>query len=267
MATDFQKGIRLILIINVPAAAGMALISEPLVRLIYQHGHATGADIHRMAFLLSLMVIGLPFFSVVSLTVRAFYAVKDTRTPVRVALVDFAINVGLTLLLIQWFGVVGIVLASTTSIIAQTLLLGRALVRRLPEMHLAPLLPSLLKVCAGTLGMAVVVWGGLHALPVLGVGARGSDIAAVAARVATRWSAPGAASTRACTSRTGERRARRTQTGVANCDCPPGRWRNITNQRAMSCATSVPRSSSTKASARSMPAVTPALDQTVPSCT
>jgi len=180
MATDFQKGIRLILIINVPAAAGMALISEPLVRLIYQHGHATGADIHRMAFLLSLMVIGLPFFSVVSLTVRAFYAVKDTRTPVRVALVDFGINVGLTLILIQWFGVVGIVLASTTSIIAQTLLLGRALVRRLPEMHLAPLVPSLLKVCAGTLAMAVVVGGGLHALPALGVGSRGSDVAAVA---------------------------------------------------------------------------------------
>jgi len=40
--------------------------------------------------------------------------------------------------------------------------------------------PSLLKVCAGTLAMAVVVGGGLHALPALGVGSRGSDVAAVA---------------------------------------------------------------------------------------
>lgn len=193
MATDFQKGIRLILIINVPAAAGMALISEPLVRLIYQHGHATAADIHRMAFLLAIMVVGLPFFSVVSLTVRAFYAVKDTRTPVRVALVDFVINVGLTLALIRWFGVVGIVLASTAAIVAQTVLLGRALVRRLPEMHLAPLVPSLAKVGLATLAMAVVVTGGMRAMPLLGLAPRAADLGSVAVLVPTGVAAYGLA--------------------------------------------------------------------------
>ena len=54
-------------------------------------------------------------------------------------------------------------------------------------------------------------------------------------------------------------------TGEANWVWPPGRWRNMTNHRAISCETSVPRSSSTRARARSMPAVTPALDQTLPS--
>ena len=183
MASDFQKGIRLILIINVPAAVGMALISQPLIRLIYMHGHATAGDVRRMALLLSIMVIGLPFFSVVNLTVRAFYAVKDTRTPVRVALIDFLINVAMTLVLIRWFGVVGIVLASTTAIIAQTLLLGRALVRRLPEMHLAPLVPSLVKVFAGSASMAAVVYGGLRLMPLLGMGSRGGDVASVAVLV------------------------------------------------------------------------------------
>jgi putative peptidoglycan lipid II flippase len=160
MAGDFQKGIRLILIINLPAAVGLALLSGPIVRLIYKHGLATDADMHQMALMLSIMVIGLPFFSVVNLTVRAFYAIKDTKTPVRVALVDFVINITATLILIRWFGVIGIVLASTTAIIAQTLLLGRALVRRLPSMHFAPLLPSLGKVLGATAAMAVVVGGG-----------------------------------------------------------------------------------------------------------
>ncbi len=183
MASDFQKGIRLILIINVPAAVGLALISGPLIRLIYMHGHGTAEDAHRMALLLSLMVIGLPFFSVVNLTVRAFYAVKDTKTPVRVALIDFGINIGVTLLLIHWLGVVGIVVASTTAIIAQTFLLGRALVRRLPEMHLSPLIPSVGKVAGGTALMAIVVAGGLRLLPLLGLQARGTDLVSVAVLV------------------------------------------------------------------------------------
>jgi putative peptidoglycan lipid II flippase len=164
MAGDFQKGIRLILIITVPAAVGLALLSVPIVRFIYMHGNVTPAAAQRMAFLLGVMVIGLPFFSVVNLTIRAFYAVKDTRTPVRVAMVDFLINITVSLVLIRWFGVLGIVLASTTSIIAQTLLLGRALVRKLPGMHFAPLLPSLAKVLGASAAMAAVVWGGRVAL-------------------------------------------------------------------------------------------------------
>jgi putative peptidoglycan lipid II flippase len=164
MAGDFQKGIRLILIINFPAAAGLALLSGPIVRLIYKHGLATDADVHQMALMLSIMVIGLPFFSVVNLTVRAFYAIKDTKTPVRVALVDFVINITATLILIRWFGIIGIVLASTTAIIAQTFLLGRALVRRLPDMHFAPLVPSLAKVMGATAAMAVVVGAGWRAI-------------------------------------------------------------------------------------------------------
>jgi putative peptidoglycan lipid II flippase len=175
MAGDFQKGIRLILIITVPAAVGLALLSAPIVRLLYLHKNVTPGAAQEMAFLLSVMVIGLPFFSVVNLTVRAFYAVKDTRTPVWVGVADFLINITVSLALIHWFGVLGIVLASTTSIIAQTLLLGRALVRKLPSMNFAPLVPSLAKVIGATAVMAAVVWGGRVALG----GHRNADALAV----------------------------------------------------------------------------------------
>ncbi len=90
-------------------------------------------------------------------------------------------------------------------------------------------------------------------------------MAAAAANAGTRWSPPGALSTSVCTVRTVERSARGTHTGDANCVCPPGRCRNMTNQRATVCATSTPRSSWTSASERSMPAVTPTLDQYFPS--
>ncbi len=178
MAEDYRKGVRLILVINVPAAAGLALLSRPIVRLLFQHGEFTRGDAHAMAVLLALFVIGMPFFSVVNLTVRAFYSVKDTRTPVRVAFVDFLVNLGLSLLLMRWLGAAGLVIASTTAIIVQSLLLQRALVRRLPEMRFAPLGPSLGKIALAAAGMAGVVAAAWWAVERLAAG-RGADLVAV----------------------------------------------------------------------------------------
>ncbi len=160
LAEDYRRGIRLILIINVPAAAGLALLSGPIVRLLYQHGKFDAAASQAMTPLLGLFAIGLPFFSITSLTVRAFYALKDTATPVRVAVVDFVVNLVLSISLMHWLGTAGLVLASTAAIIVQTLLLQRALVRKLPGMSLAPLWPTLVKVAVATFVMGVLVWGG-----------------------------------------------------------------------------------------------------------
>jgi len=166
MAEDYRKGVRLILMINVPAAVGLALLSQPIVRLLFRHGQFTAADAHTMAVLLALFVIGMPFFSVVNLTVRAFYSVKDTATPVKVAAIDFTVNLVLSLVLMQWLGAAGLVLASTTAIIVQTVLLKRALGRRLPEMSFAPLWPSFVKIVVATAVMSALVaagWWGVRA--------------------------------------------------------------------------------------------------------
>ncbi len=105
------------------------------------------------------MVISIPFFSVVSLAVRTFYAIKDMKTPVKIAIVDFFVNIIITLSLVFGFhlGVVGIAIAGTIAIMVQTFLLARALSRRFPDLRLDLLTPSLLKVLAGTALMTVMV--------------------------------------------------------------------------------------------------------------
>jgi putative peptidoglycan lipid II flippase len=177
MAADFHKGLRLILLINVPAAAGLALLSEPVVRLIYQHGNFTPQNTADMVPLLMLFVIGLPFFSVVNLTVRAFYAVKDTATPVKIAAIDFGVNLGLSLLLRNILGAPGLVIASTTAIVLQTVLLQRALARKLPGLTFAPLWPSLAKVVLASAVMSAPVLIGWHWLAGSGLGRTGDCLA------------------------------------------------------------------------------------------
>jgi hypothetical protein len=79
--------------------------------------------------------------------------------------------------------------------------------------------------------------------------------------------APGSAWTDDTAARTGSVAGCADHSGTLNCDWPPGRRRNITSSRATACAASRPWSSSTSASARSIPAVTPADVHTFPSWT
>ena len=176
MAEDFRRGLRLILAINIPAAAGLALLSGQIVRVIYRHGEFTSANANAMAPLLALFAIGLPFFSINSLTVRAFYAVKDTTTPVKIAAIDFVVNLGLSLLLRHWLGAAGLVIASTTAIFVQMVLLQRALARRLPGMTLAPLRPTIGKILGATLAMSVVAIAGTYAPHLVWPGTKLADL-------------------------------------------------------------------------------------------
>jgi len=159
LAEDFRKGIRFILIMNVPAAAGLAVLSRPIVDFFFKHGKVTEGAAHDMGILLALMVISIPFFSVVGLAVRTFYAIKDTKTPVKIAAIDFLVNIAVTVSLVFGFGlgVVGIAIASTTAIIVQTALLAGALSRRFPNLELSQLAPSLVKVLAGTALMTLLI--------------------------------------------------------------------------------------------------------------
>ena len=179
MADDYHQGLRLIVVINVPAAAGLALLSGPIVRLLFQHGNFTVAMARDMAPLLALFALGLPFFSVASLTTRAFYAVKDTATPVKAALLSFGVNFTLTLLLKDRFGARGLVMASTVAIVVQTIALQCALTQLLPGMGLREWWVSLGKVLAGTLAMTVFVAGGWQALQVVSGAPRVADSLAI----------------------------------------------------------------------------------------
>jgi putative peptidoglycan lipid II flippase len=97
---------------------------------------------------------------------------------VKIAGIDFLVNLGLSLVLMRWLGAAGLVLASTTAIIVQTLLLKRALTRRIAEMRFAPLWPSLTKIILATALMSLAVGAGWLALGWM-VGGRTADVLAV----------------------------------------------------------------------------------------
>lgn len=165
MGDDYHRGVRLILAINVPAGAGLALLSEPIIRILFQRGAFDASDTQMMAPLLVAFAVGMPFFSIVSLSTRAFYAVKDTSTPVKIATVSFIVNVIASIALMRVWGTFGLALASSIAVIVQTLLLQRRLSARLPELAFRPVMVDLVKILGGTAVMSAVVgagWAWLH---------------------------------------------------------------------------------------------------------
>lgn len=160
LAASYRKGMRLILVINVPAAVGLAVLATPIIRLLFQRGAFDPSDTALMQPVLVVSAAGLPFFSFVNLTLRAFYAQKDTATPVRAAALSFGVNLALTLALMRPLGTVGLAIAGNVAVVVQAWWLQRALAKRHPALGFGHLARDLGKVVLASAVMGAVVAAG-----------------------------------------------------------------------------------------------------------
>lgn len=187
LGKDYHSGLRLTLLLNLPAAAGLALLSEPIVRLLFQRGHFQASDTALMTPVLAVYALGLPFLSFTSLALRGFYAVKDMRTPVRAAALSFVVNVVLSVVLMRWLSTVGLALASNIAVVVQAWYLQTHIGRRLPQLGFGTQWRSLAKILIATAVMSAALWGGNHALRMYAPSVRVYDWLALAVLI------PGAA--------------------------------------------------------------------------
>lgn len=179
LTADYHKGLRLVLMINVPAAIGLALLSEPITRLLFQRGAFHAADTGLMTPVLAVYALGLPFVSYTSLALRGFYSLKDTATPVRAAVLSFAVNLGLSLVLMRSYSTMGLAIAGNVAVVAQAWYLQRHLGQKHPGFGLATLLPNLAKIALAGALMGVAVWGGVKVLALLALLVRLHDLAVI----------------------------------------------------------------------------------------
>lgn len=78
---DLSSGIRLAGVVLVPAAAGLLVLAGPLATAIFQHGALDARAASVIGDTLAAFAVALPFFSAFQLSLRAFYATTDSRTP------------------------------------------------------------------------------------------------------------------------------------------------------------------------------------------
>lgn len=126
-----SRGLAMILLIVIPAAVGLMLLDQPVVRLLFERGSFTARDTLITAQALLAMAPGLVFLALSMLLMRVCYALDDVRTPLLTGGLSVAVNVGASLLLTPALGHVGLAWANSLAAGVNALLMLGLLARRL----------------------------------------------------------------------------------------------------------------------------------------
>jgi len=165
-ADILRRGLRLVLFIGLPASAGLALVGPLLVGVILEGGQFGASDADRVVFVLYGYSAAVWAYSIIHVFTRAFYAMGDARTPVKVAVVMVAVNLVLNCTLI-WTGLreAGLAWSTAFCAVVQSIVLLALMRRRLPDILGSAVAASGARTAVLTVAMTVAVAGALAVMP------------------------------------------------------------------------------------------------------
>jgi putative peptidoglycan lipid II flippase len=115
------QGLRMVLVLIMPATLGLFVLAQPIVALLFEHGKFTAYDTFWTSWALRCYLVGLVFAAVDWPLNYAFYARQDTLTPALVGVFSVGVYLMVALILLQPLGMLGLVLADSAKHIAHAL--------------------------------------------------------------------------------------------------------------------------------------------------
>jgi putative peptidoglycan lipid II flippase len=156
LRTTVSRGLRLMLMLNVPATLGLLVLATPIVRLLFERGRFLPADTVHTAAALQFYAVGLVGYATARILSPVFYAVGRSRTPALVSVFTIAINVVLSVTLVRLIGFRGLALGTSIAATANGGVLLWLLRRHLRGLEGARLLQTGAKVAIAALVMAAL---------------------------------------------------------------------------------------------------------------
>ena len=155
-----RHGLSTLIFLNLIASVLLVTLAEPIVRLIFEYGKFHAESTVRVSFALTCLAPGLVMFSTVNILARAFFALGDTRTPMKISLVCLVLNLlaaGVLLHFVQE-GAPGI--ANTLTSCLNVGLLLFALRKKLGKLEMEPLRQNLSRLLPLMLIAGLIAFGG-----------------------------------------------------------------------------------------------------------
>ncbi|HXW07228.1 MAG TPA: murein biosynthesis integral membrane protein MurJ [Vicinamibacterales bacterium] len=158
MRRTISSGLRLMLMLNVPATIGLIALAHPIVSFLLERGRFTAADTAATAAALVFYAPGLLGYSAVKIASPSFYSLGDSRTPVMISVLSVATNLVLNLTLVQVLGYRGLALGTALAAILNAGTLLVLLSRRLDGLEAEPVAIAFLKILAASTAMGIAAW-------------------------------------------------------------------------------------------------------------
>ncbi|MEI9866614.1 MAG: murein biosynthesis integral membrane protein MurJ [Limisphaerales bacterium] len=140
---EFRKtlghGISTLLFANLIAAVLLIVLAVPIVRLLFERGEFTAASTDRASFALICLAPGLVAFSTVNILARAFFALGDTKTPMKISLACLVLNLLIAIALVVPLKQGGLGIANTITSVCNAGLLFFALRKKLGRLDMGEL--------------------------------------------------------------------------------------------------------------------------------
>jgi putative peptidoglycan lipid II flippase len=155
------NGVRQTLLLLIPSAALMAVLSQPITRLVYQRGAFGGGATHLVSIALICWSFSLPFQGASLLFSRTFFSLQKPWFTTALALVNLAVNATFSAIFYYPWGITGVVLGSVAGTLVMAVCQAAVLRRDLGGIDGYETLRTVARISLATLVMGVasyVVW-------------------------------------------------------------------------------------------------------------
>lgn len=157
---EFKKsllfGLKILLFLTIPSAVGLMVLKDSLIRLIYEHGIFSRVATNMTASALLYYSIGLFAYACVRLITMSFYALKDTKTPVKIGIYIVFINIALDLILVRYLAHSGLALATSVAAILNLIILLKVLQDKIGDFELKSQLSFLVKIIVSSIFLGII---------------------------------------------------------------------------------------------------------------
>lgn len=150
--------LRLNVFVLVPASVGLAVLSVPIIVVLFERGPFGPDSVRQTSFALVFFSLGLAAQAATALLVRVFYALQDVMTPLKISLTVIVVNLGTNVILVHLLAQGGLALGTSIAATLNAVLLGIALRRRLGGLEGRAILQTARRALIGVIPMALVVY-------------------------------------------------------------------------------------------------------------
>jgi putative peptidoglycan lipid II flippase len=120
----FARGFRLTMGMILPAAIGLALLSDSILMVLFQWGEFGSEDVQLASKVLVVSCFALPFYALGAYLIKAFHSQKNMTPPLHAAIISLFVNFILSIILMQEYGMIGLAWANVISAFLQTIFLA-----------------------------------------------------------------------------------------------------------------------------------------------